>query len=191
MYLSGLEQPCFGWRDIHRECQPADHRIGRHPLRLEGRHRHQLCNPSYLQVVNGNSGVAAGSYPGVGSFSISANVNNTAGTIFIGQFTNDNGGDQLAHNTLGSLATITFQVLSGVSLGTMPVVKLNANIGTHNTDVHDYNSNLLTLSPAPDNSADVQLQDGRQEEVVGEQATGCPCRPCRPALASLSRSPLT
>ncbi len=127
-------------------------------------------NPSYLQVVNGNSGVAAGSYPGVGSFSISANVNNTAGTIFIGQFTNDNGGDQLAHNTLGSLATITFQVLSGVSLGTMPVVKLNANIGTHNTDVHDYNSNLLTLSPAPDNSAYNSATDV-QESVVGEEAT--------------------
>ncbi len=80
--------------------------------------------------------------------------------------TNDTGGNNDAANTSGALAKITFQSLTTAQADTSTVTKLNANIGTHQSDVYDYNDGQVTLVPAPDSLAynagiDLSVDDPR------------------------------
>ena len=103
-------------------------------------------NPKLFQV----SQVQVGNYPIIGASNLVeyANVNNTLGTLMISEFTSNANGVFLPSGTTGAIVEFTITALSTASRG-KSVIKLNANIGTHYTDV---NGGAATLTPAPDNT---------------------------------------
>ncbi len=103
-------------------------------------------NPKLFQV----SKVQVGNYPIIGASNLVeySNVNNALGTLMISEFTSNANGFFLPSGTTGAIVEFTITALSTASMGSS-AIKLNANIGTHYTDV---NGGAATLSPAPDNT---------------------------------------
>src|SRR5262249_4378842 len=111
-------------------------------------------DPTKLQVQS----VSSGDYPGIGSSNISTafNINNTAGTIRIGQFFNQATAPFLPAGTTGPIASITFQVLPSAPAGPafMPLAQDVSLTCT------DGNGRAIVLSPAPTNAATDPGVDG-------------------------------
>src|SRR5262249_57384920 len=88
--------------------------------------------------------------PGIGSTNISTafNINNTAGTIRIGQFFNQATAPFLPAGTTGPIANITFMVLSSAPAGPT-FLDLAQNVSLTFTDV---NGGAVHPHPAPPNT---------------------------------------
>jgi hypothetical protein len=104
-------------------------------------------DPTKLQISN----VRAGSYAALAGFGSSlfvvANPNNKMGTLLISEFTTKQNGVVIPDGMSGDLIVFDVTVLKGFTNGST-VIKLNANIGDHFTDV---NGGAATLNPAPNN----------------------------------------
>jgi hypothetical protein len=132
-------------------------------------------DPTKLQISN----VRAGSYAAVAglgsSLVVVANPNNQSGTLIISEFTTRSNGVVIPDGTSGDLIEFDVTVLKGFANGST-VIKLNANIGNHFTDV---NGGAATLNPAPNNQRFNPVTDDRLE-IIGNTGS---------ATASLVVSP--
>jgi hypothetical protein len=114
-------------------------------------------DPTKLQVVSVVSGSFNGVFGSTGQqVTTGANIDNTGGTIRVGQFWNAANPPFLPAGATGHVAEITFTVLGSASPGTT-FFNLAANVGSTNTDL---NGGTVQLSPAPTNATNDPGIDG-------------------------------
>jgi hypothetical protein len=140
-------------------------------------------DPTKLQISN----VRAGSYSALAGFGSSlfvvTKVDNQAGTLFISEFTTNANGVVIPDGTAGDVVQFDVKILSGFTAGST-VIKLNANIGRHFTDV---NGGQATLNPAPNN----KRYDPATDDMFNIARKPNQSQPPPPRAAQTPQLPLT
>jgi endonuclease/exonuclease/phosphatase family metal-dependent hydrolase len=113
-----------------------------------------LFDPTKFTVAN----VRSGNYPGMGTANLStvSKVDNTGGTIRIGQFFSGGTAPTLPNGSNGDLVLMDVTILTGVQPGTTPL-NLAANADGGFSDV---NGGAATVNPAPTNAGNDPNVDG-------------------------------